>query len=300
MGKNYPSLIESPIDLSRRCDSVETRKTPSPYSSTGSGATPPSSMNDSPTSSHTASNLLKRQHSSDSPTHSYDSDYLHSQFPIPQTNANYEFKTKAEMHVDEYMQHRLMQNENNIPPYPLDIEPIRQMEIQRKFLEMPSTLGLELALKHGVQHSDGNSSTNKVARPFKAYQENAFLSDLIVDENYKVFRDQTLAAIRMQNGGQLTVSNPRMRRFRTKSPVSQQMSSDSAANDDGGQTKDSAYYERRRKNNEAAKKSRDRRRQKEDELAVRTRYLEQENMFLRVQLAAIKKQLAHMYEAQKK
>ncbi|VDP02924.1 unnamed protein product [Soboliphyme baturini] len=52
--------------------------------------------------------------------------------------------------------------------------------------------------------------------------------------------------------------------------------------------KDEAYWERRRKNNEAAKRSRDARRAKEDEIAVRAAVLEQENMRLRVEVAALK------------
>ena len=45
--------------------------------------------------------------------------------------------------------------------------------------------------------------------------------------------------------------------------------------------KDAAYWERRRKNNEAAKRSRDARRKKENEIAVRAAFLENENMRLR-------------------
>ncbi|XP_074652695.1 uncharacterized protein LOC141907041 [Tubulanus polymorphus] len=52
--------------------------------------------------------------------------------------------------------------------------------------------------------------------------------------------------------------------------------------------KDEAYWERRRKNNEAAKRSRDSRRAKEDEIAIRAAFLEQENLKLRVEVAALK------------
>jgi len=53
-------------------------------------------------------------------------------------------------------------------------------------------------------------------------------------------------------------------------------------------TKDSSYWERRRKNNEAAKRSRDARRAKEDELAIRAAFLEQENVQLKCELAALR------------
>lgn len=55
--------------------------------------------------------------------------------------------------------------------------------------------------------------------------------------------------------------------------------------------KDEAYWERRRKNNEAAKRSRDARRAKEDEIAIRAALLEQENMKLRIEVAALKSEI---------
>ena len=58
--------------------------------------------------------------------------------------------------------------------------------------------------------------------------------------------------------------------------------------------KDEAYWERRRKNNEAAKRSRDARRAKEDEIAIRAAFLEQENLKLRVEVAALKNETAKL------
>ena len=58
--------------------------------------------------------------------------------------------------------------------------------------------------------------------------------------------------------------------------------------------KDAAYWERRRKNNEAAKRSRDARRAKEDEIAIRAAFLEQENLKLRVEVAALKNETAKL------
>ena len=51
--------------------------------------------------------------------------------------------------------------------------------------------------------------------------------------------------------------------------------------------KDEAYWERRRKNNEAAKRSRDARRAKEDEIAIRAAFLEQESIKLRLRIATV-------------
>lgn len=58
-----------------------------------------------------------------------------------------------------------------------------------------------------------------------------------------------------------------------------------------GNEKDEQYWERRRKNNEAAKKSRDTRRQKEDELAARALFLEQENISLQMELLKLKTEI---------
>jgi len=75
--------------------------------------------------------------------------------------------------------------------------------------------------------------------------------------------------------------NPKMRRV-SKSPGLPTSTVDE---------KDAAYWERRRKNNEAAKRSRDARRAKEDELAIRTSYLERENVLLRYEIEELKKEL---------
>ncbi|XP_053669704.1 protein giant-like [Anopheles nili] len=241
----------------------------------------------------------------------------------------------------------------------------------------------------------------KLSRPFKAYPRDPLslaagfvASDTILDTNsaekYNLFRKRMLEQIHAANGGQPTVSNPKMRRLAgcssrsaassqsaalsdassescDEKPPSQQApehsftsnmaaksqpkpgvgemsqrsaiasanqhvmtpsqdateppSSDHADSSDvtglsscdsapgaseqtslsslsmtvnggGGGVKDSAYYERRKKNNAAAKKSRDRRRIKEDEIAIRAAFLERENIELKFELAAARKQLA--------
>ncbi|KAJ1523052.1 hypothetical protein ONE63_002180 [Megalurothrips usitatus] len=58
--------------------------------------------------------------------------------------------------------------------------------------------------------------------------------------------------------------------------------------------KDAAYWERRRKNNEAAKRSRDARRAKEDEIAIRAAFLEQENLKLKYEVAALRNETAKL------
>lgn len=51
------------------------------------------------------------------------------------------------------------------------------------------------------------------------------------------------------------------------------------------------FMERRKKNNEAAKRSRDARRAKEDEVAIRAAFLEQENLQLKWEVAKIKAEI---------
>ncbi|KRZ94512.1 Hepatic leukemia factor, partial [Trichinella sp. T8] len=69
-----------------------------------------------------------------------------------------------------------------------------------------------------------------------------------------------------------------------------------ASSSSTGSSNNGPYWERRRKNNEAAKRSRDARRAKEDEIAVRAALLEQENMRLRIEVAALKAETEKLRE----
>ncbi|XP_063224108.1 CCAAT/enhancer-binding protein beta-like [Bacillus rossius redtenbacheri] len=54
--------------------------------------------------------------------------------------------------------------------------------------------------------------------------------------------------------------------------------------------KDEKYFERRKRNNQAAKKSRDARKIREDQIAMRAAFLEQENSFLRTQVLTLREE----------
>ena len=54
------------------------------------------------------------------------------------------------------------------------------------------------------------------------------------------------------------------------------------------------FIERRKKNNEAAKRSRDARRAKEDEVAIRAAFLEQENIQLKWDVTKLKAETAKL------
>ncbi|CAK9832487.1 Transcription factor ces-2 [Anthophora retusa] len=129
----------------------------------------------------------------------------------------------------------------------------------------------------------------KASRPFKAYPKDPLsltvgTAELMYDQNsneaYSEFRKRMLESVRRSNEG----TNVKMRRV-SKSPGLPTSTVDE---------KDAAYWERRRKNNEAAKRSRDARRAKEDEIAIRAAFLEQENMKLKYELVALRNETAKL------
>lgn len=140
------------------------------------------------------------------------------------------------------------------------------------------------------QTNSGSSSpemNKKSTRPFKAYPRDP-LSLNVGDgryntgskETYEEFRKRMLESVKHTN----EEPNPKMRRV-SKSPTEPSSPSDE---------KDAAYWERRRKNNQAAKRSRDARRAKEDELAIRTAFLEQETAKLQYEVETLQNEQAHL------
>ena len=104
-----------------------------------------------------------------------------------------------------------------------------------------------------------------------------------------------LLRVNSESLGQYAVFRQNMlRQLAEKKPVSSRR--DSSDSSEQGQAqlsqqedvKDQAYWERRRKNNLAAKRSRDARRAKEDEIAIRAAFLEQENIQLKWEVARLK------------
>jgi hypothetical protein len=55
--------------------------------------------------------------------------------------------------------------------------------------------------------------------------------------------------------------------------------------------RDDCYWEKRKKNNESAKRSREARRMKEEQIALRVVYLEQENLQLRTEVSLLKSEI---------
>jgi len=144
----------------------------------------------------------------------------------------------------------------------------------------------------------------KLSRPFKAYPRDplSMASFSLVNaqsaEKFEVFRMKMLKHIHAANGGQPTISNPKMRRTSSRAGSMNIADNDTTNNNNSDSSnsgiKDSAYYERRKKNNAAAKKSRDRRRIKEDEIAIRATFLENENREFQAELISARNQVAEL------
>ena len=110
-----------------------------------------------------------------------------------------------------------------------------------------------------------------------------------------------LLRVNSESLGQYAVFRQNMlRQLAEKKPVTRRDSSDSSEHSGAlaqGQSedlKDQAYWERRRKNNLAAKRSRDARRAKEDEIAIRAAFLEQENIQLKWEVARLKTETSRL------
>ncbi|CAH1159842.1 unnamed protein product [Phaedon cochleariae] len=123
-----------------------------------------------------------------------------------------------------------------------------------------------------------NPSAALKTRPFKAFPKDPLALNLgvvpptspISDSDsvaYEDFRTKMLAQVQASHN----ISNKNMRRIQNHTEKSA----------------DPEYLERRKKNNEAAKRSRDARKAKEDEIAIRCAFLEQENMKMKFRLAAL-------------
>jgi len=148
----------------------------------------------------------------------------------------------------------------------------------RRKISMPA----ECSTSTDMKPTSSLDTTKKVSRPFKAYPNGILSIASTINHDsteYAKFRQSVLEKVKKNSN----TPNPKMRRV-SKSPGLPTSTVDE---------KDAAYWERRRKNNEAAKRSRDARRAKEDELAIRASFLEQENKRLRRDIQEFQKALAY-------
>lgn len=326
---------ENPMDLSRRRDSVETRKTPSPYNSSSCVESSPSLENNSP-----PSNLRqKSMHRSTTPPNCYQSneytprDYdsvQQEQKRFAYSSSKRQTVSPKSVNLNHHYMHETPNNSNDdeINPYLMNV-----IALQQKLKSIPASVTASAPSSpestSSSQYPMMMGRDGKMARPFKAYPRdplsNPFiaiptsdpLNDRMSAERFKLYRQQMIEKIHAANGGRPTITNPKMRRtsvknvseseqsqsseieYRQQQTQNIDMSNQSNCPSDSSEmgcgkrpVRDNAYLERRKKNNAAAKKSRDRRRMKEDEIAIRAAFLERENMELKSELAATKRQLA--------
>lgn len=362
---SHTQPYETVLDLSRRRDSVETRKTPSPYQSSSFGDGSPSTLHDSPTTTTTAStsNELNRsetpvnhfplpvvplhqcsgtaisQSSRRSPPAYPSSIYLCQ--PKRENISPHAFGGTKNHQVecpdimyDTFHRPRsseMSNQDDHIRPYSIQAVALQKQHIAQVHLTTSEEESSEACSVNMMPQSNQYPMVvgrdGKLARPFKAYPRDPLTitasfttaSDTLMDnqsaEKYHSFRKRMLEQIHAANGGQPTISNPKMRRTSkmldsgvtpatpyimpdcSKQRLDDEFRNDTLNNNNNsdsgsGSIKDSAYFERRKKNNAAAKKSRDRRRIKEDEIAIRAAFLERENIELKFELASARKQLA--------
>lgn len=230
---------DNPIDLSRRCDSVETRKTPSPYNSSSCIETSPSLENESPTSKPRKKVIIR----SETPPNSYQSndysiarDYStspqsSSRFPYPPLKRS---PPSPEPHHRYSNEKSVNANAGNEMHYD-DI--MRAVALRTKLQSIPASVSAAVdpfARCPSSPESASNSQypmmmgrDGKLSRPFKAYPRdplsNPFASpipDSITDrdavERFAIFRQQMLQQIHAANGGRATITNPNMRRTSVK------------------------------------------------------------------------------------
>lgn len=321
-----PQPADQVLDLSKRRDSTETRKTSSPSSFEESSP----DMRRSP--NHPAAQLLLQRHISIpkppfTPEHAVQYHYNYEQTspatnhmkdaPLRQSHDIFNrFDGSPRLHKQETSSPPL--EEKNISPKFFHIRPNIPEHHPDDSNDLPastsniSSSSSTASSQKSPSSSNGNSAMmvmgrdGKLSRPFKAYPRDPLPLSLAVDsssaQKYSIFKKRMLDQIHASNGGTPVVNNPKMRRITPRSretnnnepafeermeKMDPQLSSPSSGND-----KDEAYYERRKKNNAAAKKSRDRRRIKEDEIAIRAAFFERENIELKFELAAARKQLA--------
>lgn len=321
-----PQPVDQVLDLSKRRDSTESRKTTSP-SSYEDGSP---DLRTSPTN-QSAQHLIHRHihipKPPFTPEHTIQYHYKYEHPSPTSTNAikNTPIRSSPEMY-ERFNGSPMLRKDENVSPQPEEklstpffhARPNLPEEHHEDSNDLPAITSniSSSSSSASSQKSPSSSASNgmmvvgrdgKLSRPFKAYPRDPLslaaagsILDSASAEKYSMFRKRMLEQIHAANGGNPVINNPKMRRI-TKS-----MSLETNNNElsyepcekklllspSSGNDKDEAYFERRKKNNAAAKKSRDRRRIKEDEIAIRAAYLERENIELKFELAAARKQLS--------
>lgn len=325
-----PPQPDQVLDLSKRRDSTETRKTTSP-SSFEDGSP---DLRNSPSNQATQHLLLRHINMPKPPFTPEHSIQYHYNYEHTSPSSSNPLKTLPSQEIFERFNGTAMSKQENISPQ-RELKRASPPFYQRRPAEhhhddsndlpctqsnISSSSSSASSQKSPSSSSMSNSGSQmmvvgrdgKLSRPFKAYPRDPLslaaagsILDSTSAEKYSVFRKRMLEQIHAANGGNPVINNPKMRRITMKSTSLETNNNEPAfeacleklqqqqheTSPSSGHDKDEAYFERRKKNNAAAKKSRDRRRIKEDEIAIRAAFLERENIELKFELAAARKQL---------
>ncbi|KAH8362113.1 hypothetical protein KR084_000665 [Drosophila pseudotakahashii] len=226
------------LDLSRRCDSVETpRKTPSPYQTSYSyGSGSPSA---SPTSNllYAAQMQQQQQQQHQQQQQQQQQQQLASLYPaFYYSNIKQEQATPTAAPPKVTPTASLLQtfaaasaaaaaaaaasSSSTNSPRPASNASTMQIDV----LENPQSPAVEAT----TPTTSASASENKNTRPFKAFPRDPLViaanfaaTDVLLDnprvERYTEYRKRVLEQIRSSNGGSRTVTNPKMRRTNSRS-----------------------------------------------------------------------------------
>lgn len=308
------------LDLSIRRDSVETRKTPSPYESCE--GSPPSYISPCPTNTAHLKHhrgVTGAQHHNHFRLQNYSnaSDNMHMQNCILRSNGILQERpspVKQSRFHQNFQAERTPQLMNKTVNDGLQAYNMSQaIEIQQRLAFYSQVINAKTNNDTETLKSISRSVVDqrdplllmghegKLVRPFKAYPRDRL--DLVATYgSANVSKDDTekYEKYRQSMMEENIHVDKKMRRSDNETTDDRKHDDDefiehksnANTNSDSESTKGSLYRERRRKNNEAAKKSRDRRRLKEDTTAMHAAALEREHMKLKFQLQEARRQLA--------
>lgn len=323
MRRPYIAVKSEVLDLSKRRDSVETRNTPSPYNTS-------KSTDDSPNARHHSECNSSDYIHTDMMSERLGMEVSYNPFPSMIGRSRSPGFNRSLSPIRE------SNSTQNILPIPniysaAQLNPflLQSAVLQKDLIHAKNFKNMFEANQNLLINEPNHTVTTNIkhTRPFKAYPTASVGSATVYDNEsatkYALFRKQILGQI--TNGNRIISTSTKRTRSTSRSSVDSHPSIESSPHIDTTITnsinmtknteqniannnnvvsnsnssvseKDESYRERRRKNNAAAKKSRDRRRYKEDEIAIRAAFLERENLELKFENAALRKQLA-FYEA---
>ncbi|XP_055857276.1 protein giant [Episyrphus balteatus] len=251
------------LDLSRRCDSVETRKTPSPYNSSFGTASPSTHCGSPPTSvAQPATNLAQNKVVFSQSRPPPLAQGIASLYPLyyPHIKQETASPPPAVSSITSnssplFPQHPAVNiQKTRIPSIPQQSSP--RPEINTSLPSLPADTGILFPSILNAA-TTGAVSASKSTRPFNAFPRDPLMvaahfaaSDVLFDkttmERYSTYRKRALDDLRDSNGGHRIVTNPKMRRtnHRSNGPNSEcdEKAMESSDNDSSNGNGSSAEY----------------------------------------------------------